>query len=238
MVLHIQSDASYLSRPGARSVQGGIFYLGNRNEPETINGGILAISSLIDCVVSAVSEAEYGAAFFMAKAGVWLRQILNVIGYPQPATEILCDNKCAVGLANATVKAKQSKTIDMRFHWLRDRVAQGQFKVTWKPGKTNLADFFTKPLDKTLHHEAAIQLVNQKNAKIFSAKRSSRSNVYWTKRINNVQTLDGSSPTDTSHILAPNTPRADSEKVGFASRNCRTHANFGGKQCGETCQTH
>ena len=39
--------------------------------------------------------------------------------------------------------------MDMRFHWLRDREAQGQFKFIWKPGKTNLADYFTK------HHPPA-----------------------------------------------------------------------------------
>jgi hypothetical protein len=39
--------------------------------------------------------------------------------------------------------------MDMRFHWLRDRKAQGQFKFIWKPGKTNLADYFMK------HHPPA-----------------------------------------------------------------------------------
>ena len=37
----------------------------------------------------------------------------------------------------------------MRFHWLRDREAQGQFRIYWRPGKTNLADYFTK------HHPPA-----------------------------------------------------------------------------------
>ena len=46
MVLHVQSDASYLSRPNARSVAGGIFYMGQSNKPELINGSILALSTL------------------------------------------------------------------------------------------------------------------------------------------------------------------------------------------------
>jgi hypothetical protein len=49
-----------------------------------------------------------------------------------------------VGVANKTVKQRRSKAIDMRYHWIRDRVTQGHFTVTWRPGKTNLADFFTK----------------------------------------------------------------------------------------------
>ena len=40
MILYIQSDASYLSRPGARSVAGGILCMGNCNQPTTTNGAI------------------------------------------------------------------------------------------------------------------------------------------------------------------------------------------------------
>ncbi len=42
--------------------------------------------------------------------------------------------------------SKFSKSLDMRFHWLRDRVDQGQFCVVFVPGVQNLADFFTKSL--------------------------------------------------------------------------------------------
>jgi hypothetical protein len=34
--------------------------------------------------------------------------------------------------------------MDMQFEWLLDREQQGQFKIYWRPGKTNLADYFTK----------------------------------------------------------------------------------------------
>ena len=34
--------------------------------------------------------------------------------------------------------------MDMRMHWIRDRIQQGQFKVYWKPGQQNLADYPTK----------------------------------------------------------------------------------------------
>ncbi len=37
----------------------------------------------------------------------------------------------------------------MRFHWLCDCETQGQLRFFWKPGKTNLADYFTK------HHPPA-----------------------------------------------------------------------------------
>jgi uncharacterized protein YpmS len=39
------------------------------------------------------------------------------------------DNSTADGIMNKTVKQKQSKSMDMRFYWLQDRVEQGQFKI-------------------------------------------------------------------------------------------------------------
>ena len=146
MILHIQSDASYLSRPEARSVAGGMFYVGNHDQPTTINGAIHAISSIIPAVVASVAEAEYAALFRDGQQGASLRHILNALGYPQPATVILCDNKCAHGIATDTIKPKRTKSVDMKSHWIQDRIRQGQFRVMWRKDVDNLADFFTKAL--------------------------------------------------------------------------------------------
>jgi hypothetical protein len=54
------------------------------------------------------------------------------------------DNSTADGIMNKTVKQKQSKSMDMRFYWLQDRVGQGQLRVFWAPGKINLADYQSK----------------------------------------------------------------------------------------------
>jgi hypothetical protein len=69
----------------------------------------------------------------------------------QPATPIQVDNACvcAEGIINATVKQCHSKAIDMRFYWLHDGIAQGQFSIHWKSGATNLANYYTK------HHAPA-----------------------------------------------------------------------------------
>ena len=42
------------------------------------------------------------------------------------------------------MKQKRSKSIDMRFHWLKDRVEQKQIAVNWAPGIENLGDYPTK----------------------------------------------------------------------------------------------
>ena len=72
----------------------------------------------------------------------------------------LCDNKCAESIALDTIKPKRTKSIDMRFHWIRDRIKQQQFVVAWRKGADNLADFFTKPLPVHAHQSLMPLLVH------------------------------------------------------------------------------
>ena len=145
MLLRIHSDGSYLSRPKSGSVAGGFHFLGDA-DPTLLNAPVLCHSTLIPVVVGAVSEAEYAAVYANAQHGVDERRILANLGYPQPPTPIFCDNECAVGLSNGTITQKKSKSMDMRFDWVKDRVRQLQFDVRFIPGKINLSDFFTKAL--------------------------------------------------------------------------------------------
>ncbi len=90
-----------------------------------------------------------------ARIAVDERKILVDLGHPQSSpTVIFCDNEVAIGLANRTVCPQMSKSLDMRFHWLRDRIDQGQFSVLFIPGKKKLADFFTKALPTVARHKA------------------------------------------------------------------------------------
>jgi hypothetical protein len=155
MILCVHSDASYLSRPRAGSVAGSTHFMGSPAltflADGPINHPISTHSTRIPVVCSFVAEAEYGGLFAAARIAVDERNILADLGHPQPATVIFCDNEVAIGLANRTVCPKMSKSLDMRFHWLRDRIDQGQFRVLFVPGKKNLADFFTKALPVARH---------------------------------------------------------------------------------------
>jgi hypothetical protein len=145
MQLQVQSDASYLCRPGARSVLGGVHFLGF---PDRINGPIFCTSKIISCVVASVAEAELGAAFQNAQKAAEFRNTLHELGYPQTPTTIMIDNTVAEGLAANTINARRSKSMDVRFFWLRDRIRKGQFAVKHLAGRWNIADFFTKSLPK------------------------------------------------------------------------------------------
>jgi hypothetical protein len=150
MRLHTQSDASYCTRSHGRSVAGGIAYLGN-SDPTEINGPIMVYSSVIQNVMASIGEAEYAAAFHTAQMAAGLRKTLSDLGYPQPPTYILVDNKVAHGIASNTIEPKRTKSIDMQYHWLRDRVQLQEFIIIWRKGMYNLADFFTKPLSVKDH---------------------------------------------------------------------------------------
>ena len=114
----------------------------------TDSGPIICKSKMIPAVLSSVAEAELAGAFHAAQAAVPLRCTLRDLGYPQPATTLQIDNTVAIQLANASINAKRSKAMDMRFFWIVDRIRQGQFKTLHVPGVWNIADFFTKALPK------------------------------------------------------------------------------------------
>jgi hypothetical protein len=155
MVLRSLSDASYLSRPRAGSVAGSHHFLGDHSDDAPINHPISAHSTRIPVVCSFVAEAEYAGLFAAARIATNERQILEDMGHPQPPTPLLCDNEVAIGLATDTITLKMSKSLDMRFHWLRDRVRQGHFRIIFVPGLRNTADFFTKALPVARHRTLA-----------------------------------------------------------------------------------
>jgi hypothetical protein len=99
-------------------------------------------------VVASAAESEVGACFYNAQSGSPLRVTLTELGHTQPPTPLRTDKSTAFGILNETIKQKRSKAMDMRYHWLTDRVRQKQFNVYWRPGRENLVDYQTK------HHSA------------------------------------------------------------------------------------
>ena len=69
------------------------------------------------------------------------------MGQEQGKTPLQTDNSTAEGVINNRIQPKRAKSMDMRFHWLRDRESQQQFRYFWRPGALNLADYWTL-LDK------------------------------------------------------------------------------------------
>jgi hypothetical protein len=153
MVLHIHSDASYLSISNARSRLGGLFFLGNKSpEQDALNGSILNVAAVIKNVVASAAESEVGAYFHNAQSGAPLRVTLTNLGHTQPPTPLRTDKSTAYGIVNKTIRQKRSKAMDMRYHLPTDRVRQKQFGVYWRPGRERLGDYHTK-YHSAQHHK-------------------------------------------------------------------------------------
>lgn len=192
MQLTMESDASYLSEPKARSRVGGYLYLSNKNNADPnkqpmMNGAVLVISQILKNVMASAAEAEVGGLFVNGQEGLPIRTALEEMGWKQQPTPIATDNQTAKGIANETVKQRRSKAIDMRFYWIRDRVKQGQFIIIWRKGATNLADYFTKHHSPT-HHKEMRQVYNKTTRNNIGQANSACKGVLKTL------TLDGKTP--------------------------------------------
>jgi hypothetical protein len=87
----------------------------------------------------------------MARETVYIRIILEELGHIQPPTPLPLNNAMADGIINGKVQPKQTKAMDMRFHWLRDQECQQQFRIYWRPGKLNYTKYWTKHHPETHH---------------------------------------------------------------------------------------
>ena len=81
MILHVDSDASYLVEPGAKSRIGGYYYLSSHKFPK-LNGPIHCMATLIKAIMSSAAKAELGGLFLNATNVVSMRSILFDMSHP------------------------------------------------------------------------------------------------------------------------------------------------------------
>ena len=95
-------DASYLSESRACSRAGGYLYLFDIPPlgilPPMTNGVVLAVSSIMDQVLSSATDAEIGADLYVMKENISIQTKLEELGHTQLITPIECDNQCAEGI--------------------------------------------------------------------------------------------------------------------------------------------
>ena len=92
----------------ARFRAGGILFLGDCIDNEAPNAPISFISVIIPTVVASATESEYASAFLVGQAATSIIHSLTDLGYPQSETEIVCDNECAVSIAQNTLQIKRA----------------------------------------------------------------------------------------------------------------------------------
>ena len=84
-------------------------------------GPIIWQSKLQSTVAVSTMEAEYMAAFGAIQELIWIKGVLGEIGfnYIDPITLYMVDSKSAMSLAKNPTHHKQSKHLDIKYHWLR-----------------------------------------------------------------------------------------------------------------------
>ena len=145
MILALDTDGSYLSELGGKSRAAAYMYLTKKDNPDFHNGPVLILSAIIKHVMAPASETEIASLFYGYKEAIPLRVTLEEMGHPQPGpTPVTTDNSTAVGLTLNTMTPRASKSMDMRFQWLKCRCAQSLFKYLWAHGTKNRADYPSK----------------------------------------------------------------------------------------------
>ena len=138
------SDADWASCPDTRrSTLGFCVFLGS---------SLISWSSKRQTTVSRSSaEAEYRAIANVVSECSWLRQLLGELLCKVPmATVAFCDNISSVYMSKNPVHHRRTKHIELDIHFVREKVAIGELRVTHVPSARQLADVFTKGLPTVL----------------------------------------------------------------------------------------
>ena len=103
-------------------------------------------------VALSLMEAEYVALTGGMKEAIFVRYLWSFIF---PDRDVGCtliheDNVSAIHLACNPATTSNSKHIDIRHHFIRERIERGEFKVVHVRSGLQRADFLTKPMPKEI----------------------------------------------------------------------------------------
>jgi hypothetical protein len=139
------ADANWAGCPDTRrSVTGYVFKFA---------GGPITWQSKVQktCALSS-TEGEYMALAAACQEVKWLRQLLTELGFgPTGETIIYEDNQACIKLSENPHAHGRTKHIDVRHHFIRELIAQGEVKIEYVPSKSNIADIFTKGVTGKLY---------------------------------------------------------------------------------------
>jgi hypothetical protein len=137
--LKVYTDNDYRHVEDRRSTSGYVFFLSE---------GAVAWSSRKQPVVTlSTTEAEYVAAAACACHSIWMKRVLNSLGFSScKCVKIFRDNSSTIKLSKNPILHGRTKHIDVKFHFLRDLVKEGAVKLIHCRTREQVADILTKPL--------------------------------------------------------------------------------------------
>lgn len=96
------------------------------------------------------TEAEYMAVTEGTKEAIWIRRLLGELKILDPhiPTTIHGDNQGSLNLARNPVYHGRTKHVEVRHHFIREKVASGEICLQFVPTEDQIADIFTKALGR------------------------------------------------------------------------------------------
>ena len=137
MILHIHSDTSFLSEPGAKSRAGVYYYLSTLAadtnkapiKQPPLNGPVHVKCTTTRNVLASAMEAEPGAIFVNYQRGAATCMALIDMSRTQPPTPAVTDSAKRDVFVNDNIRQRLSIAIDIIFYWVRYIVRQGKLLV-------------------------------------------------------------------------------------------------------------
>ena len=126
---------------GRKSTTGYIFTLG---------GTTISWKSKLQGRVSlSATEAEYVAISEAAKEMIWLKNLLKELGKEQDDSPLFSDSQSAICLAKNPILHSRCKHIELKYHFIRNLINDGDLILLKIPGAENPADMLTKTVTTT-----------------------------------------------------------------------------------------
>jgi hypothetical protein len=112
-------------------------------------GPISWFSKRQSTIALSTAESEYIALCEAAKEAVWLRQLVKDIdGHSTEPITINIDNMSADAIANNSKSSKRIKHIDIKYHYVREAIANKYITTNHCSSENMIADICTKPLPR------------------------------------------------------------------------------------------
>ena len=103
-------------------------------------------------VALSTAEAEYMSMAHAAQTAIWLRRLLNDLGFVQrSATKIHEDNQGCIAMAKNPVNHERTKHIDIKYHFVRELVTSDVIEISYLETEEMEADILTKAMTRDRH---------------------------------------------------------------------------------------
>jgi hypothetical protein len=110
-------------------------------------GAVSWVSKLQTVVALSTTEAEYMAATQACKEAIWMKKLMEELGYKQDNILLYCDSQSALHIARNPAFHSRTKHIDVQYHFVREVVEDGSVDFQKVHTKENPADALTKPVN-------------------------------------------------------------------------------------------